>query len=48
MNNQEMNQDEMSFEEIWKEMDAIEPLTPFVNGKSELPRTSPDIHPSTT
>ena len=48
MNNQEMNQDEMSFEEIWKEMDAIEPLTPFVNGKSELPRTSPDIPPSTT
>ena len=48
MNNQEMSQDEMSFEEIWKEMDAIEPLTPFVNGKSELPRTSPDIHPSTT
>ena len=48
MINQEMNQDEMSFEEIWKEMDAIEPLTPFVNGKSELPRTSPDIHPSTT
>ena len=36
------------FERIWKEMDAIEPLTPFVNGKSELPRTSPDIHPSTT
>ena len=48
MNNQEMNQDEMSFEEIWKEMDAIEPLTPFVNGKSELPGTSPDIHSSTT
>ena len=47
MNNQEMNQDEMSFEEIWKEMDAIEPLTPFVNGKSELPRTSPNIHSST-
>ena len=47
MNNQEMNQDEMSFEEIWKEMDAIEPLTPFVNGKSELPRTSTDIYSST-
>ena len=36
------------FERIWKEMDAIEPLTPFVNGKSELPGTSPDIHSSTT
>ena len=48
MNNQERDQDEMSFEEIWKEMDAIEPLTPFVNGKSELPGTSPDIHSSTT
>ena len=23
-------------------------ITPFVNGKSELPRTSPDIHSSTT
>ena len=48
MNNQKRDQDEMSFEEIWKEMDAIEPLTPLVNGKSELPRTSPDIHTSTT
>ena len=36
------------YERIWKEMDAIEPLTPFVNGKSELPGTSPDIHSSTT
>ena len=48
MNNQEMRQDEMSFKKIWKEMDEIEPLTPFVNGKSELPGTSPDIHSSTT
>ena len=48
MNNQEMSQDEMSFEEIWKEMDEIEPLTPHVNKKSEFPRTSPNIHSSTT
>ena len=48
MNNQEMSQDEMSFEEIWKEMDEIEPLTPLVNEKSEFPRTSPNIHSSTT
>ena len=47
-NNQEKDQNEMDFEKIWKEMDAIEPLTPFVNGKSELPGTSPDIHSSTT
>ena len=47
MNNQEINQDEMSFEEIWKEMDEIEPLTPLVNKKSEFPRTSPNIHSST-
>ena len=48
MNNQESDQDEMSFEEIWKEMDEIEPLTPLVNKKSEFPRTSPNIHSSTT
>ena len=48
MNNQEMSQDEMSFKKIWKEMDEIEPLTPLVNEKSELPRTSPNIHSSTT
>ena len=48
MNNQERDQDEMSFEEIWKEMDEIEPLTPLVNKKSEFPRTSPNIHSSTT
>ena len=38
------------FERIWKEMDAIEPLTPIVNDdeESELPRTSSDIHSSTT
>ena len=35
------------FERIWKEMDAIEPLTPIPiinNEESELPGTSPDIH----
>ena len=47
MNNQEMSQDKMNFEKIWKEMDEIEPLTPLVNEKSELPRTSPNIHSST-
>ena len=47
MNNQEMSQDEMSFKKIWKEMDEIAPLTPLVNEKSELPRTSPNIHSST-
>tara|TARA_R100001082_G_C4339560_1_gene149460 strand:+ start:625 stop:771 length:147 start_codon:yes stop_codon:yes gene_type:complete len=39
------------FERIWKEMDAIEPLTPIPiinNEESELPGTSPDIHSSTT
>ena len=46
MNNQEKDQDEMNFEKIWKEMDEIEPLTPLVNKKSELPRTSPNIHSS--
>ena len=47
MNNQEKDQDEMNFEKIWKEMDEIEPLTPLVDKKSELPRTSPKIHSST-
>ena len=47
MNNQEMNQDDMEFKKIWKEMDKIEPLTPLVNEKSDLPRTSPKIHSST-
>ena len=47
MNNQEKDQDERNFEKIWKEMDEIEPLTPLVNEKSELPRTSPNIHSST-
>ena len=47
MNNQEMSQDEKSYKKIWKEMDEIEPLTPLVNEKSELPRTSPNIQSST-
>ena len=47
MNNQEKDQDEMNFEKIWKEMDEIEPLTPLVYKKRELPRTSPNIHSST-
>ena len=48
MNNQEMNQDEMSFKKIWKEMEKIEPLTPLTdNEESEFPRTSTDIYSST-
>ena len=47
MNNQQMNQDNREFKKIWKEMDEIEPLTPLVDKKSELPRTSPNIHSST-
>ena len=35
------------YKKLRKEMDEIEPLTPLVDKKSELPRTSPNIHSST-